>query len=86
MLYVRNLLLSTTEETIEDIFSQFAEVERVKKIKDYCFVHFTTKEGARKALDAMQGMKIFTFVVLNADNLHGLSFYLLLSLCILQQI
>ena len=58
VLYVRNLLLSTTEETIEDIFSQFAEVERVKKIKDYCFVHFTTKEGARKALDAMQGMGI----------------------------
>ena len=75
MLYARNLLLSTTEETIEDIFSQFAEVERVKKIKDYCFVHFTTKEGARKALDAMQGMIIFTFVVLNADNVHGFSFY-----------
>jgi len=58
VLYARNLLLSTTEETIEDIFSQFAEVERVKKIKDYCFVHFTTKEGARKALDAMQGQQI----------------------------
>ena len=58
VLYVRNLLLSTTEETIEDMFSQFAEVERVKKIKDYCFVHFTTKEGARKALGAMQGMRI----------------------------
>ena len=56
MLYVRNLLLSTSEETIEQIFKQFSEVERVKKIKDYSFVHFTTKEGARSALNGMQGL------------------------------
>eukprot|EP00794_Sanderia_malayensis_P017018 gene17018-18732_t len=58
VLYVRNLHLSTTEETIEQIFKQFSDVERVKKIKDYCFVHFTTKEGARTALGAMQGETI----------------------------
>ena len=52
---MRNLQLSTTEDTIESIFKQFAEVERVKKIKDYCFVHFATKDGARNALEKMQG-------------------------------
>lgn len=55
VLYVRNLQLTTTEDTIEALFKQYAEVERVKKIKDYCFVHFSTKEGARHALDNMQG-------------------------------
>ena len=55
VLYVRNLQLNTTEETIENIFKKYAEVERVKKIKDYCFVHFSTKEGARRALEDMQG-------------------------------
>ena len=50
------MLLDTTEDTIEEIFGQYAEVERVKKIKDYCFVHFATREGARKALQAMQGI------------------------------
>ena len=55
VLYVRNLQLSTTEETIENLFKQYAEVERVKKLKDYCFVHFSTREGARLALEKMQG-------------------------------
>ncbi|XP_032219249.1 probable RNA-binding protein 46 isoform X2 [Nematostella vectensis] len=53
VLYARNLLLSTTEETIEQAFSKFGEVERVKKIKDYCFIHFRTKEQARDAMEAM---------------------------------
>ena len=56
VLYVRNLQLNTTEETIETLFKQFADVERVKKIKDYCFVHFSTRDGARTALEQMQGM------------------------------
>lgn len=56
---MRNLQLSTTEDTIETIFKQFAEVERVKKIKDYSFVHFATKDGARNALEKMQGIFFF---------------------------
>lgn len=59
VLYARNLLLSTTEDTIEQVFSKFGEVERVKKIKDYSFIHFRTKEQARAALEAMNGNKTF---------------------------
>ena len=59
VLYVRNLQLSTTEETIERIFSQYGEVERVKKLRDYCFVHFKTREEARKAINAMKGTLIY---------------------------
>jgi len=58
VLYVRNLQLNTTEETIESIFKKYAEVERVKKIKDYCFIHYATREGARIALEDMQGKTI----------------------------
>ncbi|XP_015764160.1 PREDICTED: probable RNA-binding protein 46 [Acropora digitifera] len=58
VLYARNLLLSTTEETIEQVFSKFGEVERVKKIKDYSFIHFRTKEQARAALEAMNGQEL----------------------------
>ncbi|XP_020913139.2 APOBEC1 complementation factor [Exaiptasia diaphana] len=58
VLYARNLLLSTTEETIEEAFSKFGEVERVKKIKDYCFIHFRTREQAREALEEMNGSKL----------------------------
>jgi len=62
VLYARNLLLSTSEDTIEQVFSKFGEVERVKKIKDYSFIHFRTKEQARAALEAMNGNKTFMFM------------------------
>ncbi|KAL5480119.1 hypothetical protein EMCRGX_G023741 [Ephydatia muelleri] len=55
VLYVRNLMLSTTERTIEEAFSKHASVERVKKIRDYAFVHFFCKEGAHQAMQAMNG-------------------------------
>lgn len=62
VLYARNLLLSTTEETIEEAFSKFGEVERVKKIKDYCFIHFRKREQAMEALEEMNGNQYFTFL------------------------
>ena len=48
-------MLSTTERTIEEAFSKHASVERVKKIRDYAFVHFFCKEGAHQAMQAMNG-------------------------------
>ena len=63
--------MSTTEETIENLFKQHADVERVKKIKDYCFVHFATREGARNALENMQGIYSVLFVtVLGARSIE----------------
>lgn len=52
---MRNLMLSTTETQIEEVFVQHAPVERVKKIRDYAFIHFHTKEDAHAAMDAMNG-------------------------------
>ncbi|XP_019363308.1 PREDICTED: APOBEC1 complementation factor isoform X1 [Gavialis gangeticus] len=57
ILYVRNLMLSTTEETIEKEFSNIkpGAVERVKKIRDYAFVHFNNREDAIEAMKALNG-------------------------------
>lgn len=64
VLYVRNLMLSTTEATIEEVFSLQAPVERVKKIKDYAFVHFTTREDAMQALQRLNGELIFALLLM----------------------
>ncbi|KFW91711.1 APOBEC1 complementation factor [Phalacrocorax carbo] len=57
ILYVRNLMLSTTEETIEKEFNNIkpGAVERVKKIRDYAFVHFNKREDAVEAMKALNG-------------------------------
>ncbi|KAM9426266.1 APOBEC1 complementation factor isoform 2-T2 [Pholidichthys leucotaenia] len=57
ILYVRNLMLQTTEETIEKEFNSLkpGAVERVKKIRDYAFVHFSHREDAISAMKALNG-------------------------------
>uniref|UniRef100_A0A5K3FJY1 TORC_N domain-containing protein n=1 Tax=Mesocestoides corti TaxID=53468 RepID=A0A5K3FJY1_MESCO len=59
ILYVRNLMLHTTEETLRDQFNLAAgfksAVERVKKMKDYAFIHFTDRIFAANALAIMDG-------------------------------
>ncbi|XP_028296310.1 heterogeneous nuclear ribonucleoprotein Q-like isoform X2 [Gouania willdenowi] len=55
VLFVRNLANSVTEESLEKAFGQFGTLERVKKLKDYAFVHFEQREGAVKAMEEMNG-------------------------------
>ncbi|XP_067858669.1 APOBEC1 complementation factor isoform X4 [Heptranchias perlo] len=57
ILYVRNLMLPTSEEAIEKEFNSIkpGTVERVKKIRDYAFVHFVTREDAINAMHGMNG-------------------------------
>ena len=62
VLYVRNLMLATTEGLIEEAFATHAPVERVKKIKDYAFVHFTSKEDAQLSMEKMNGKSICVYV------------------------
>ncbi|XP_018551253.1 RNA-binding protein 47 isoform X6 [Lates calcarifer] len=60
ILYVRNLMMETSEETIRQVFSQWNPgcVERVKKIRDYAFVHFTSREDAVLAMDHLNGTEV----------------------------
>ncbi|CAH8549983.1 unnamed protein product [Schistosoma rodhaini] len=58
ILYVRNLMLSTTEESLRDSFIKAAggdpnSVERVKKISDYAFIHFREREQALQCLHTL---------------------------------
>lgn len=48
MLFVRNLASTVTEEILEKAFSPFGKLERVKKLKDYAFIHFEERDGAVK--------------------------------------
>ncbi|XP_012499963.1 PREDICTED: RNA-binding protein 47 isoform X1 [Propithecus coquereli] len=60
ILYVRNLMIETTEDTIRKSFGQFNPgcVERVKKIRDYAFVHFASREDAVRAMNSLNGTEL----------------------------
>ena len=55
-------MLSTTEETIEKAFNKAVgkdnAVERVKKIKDYAFVHFRDRDDALLSMNIMNSKLI----------------------------
>ena len=55
VLYVRNLRQDVTEEQLKEKFEPYGKIERVKKIKDYGFVHFEEREHAVNAMDALNG-------------------------------
>lgn len=50
VLFVRNLANSVTEDILEKTFGEFGKLERVKKLKDYAFVHFEERDGAVKVM------------------------------------
>lgn len=60
ILYVRNLMIETTEDTIKKSFGRFNPgcVERVKKIRDYAFVHFASREDAVHAMTHLNGTEL----------------------------
>ncbi|XP_056224468.1 probable RNA-binding protein 46 isoform X2 [Seriola aureovittata] len=60
VLYVRNLMLSTSEDSLRQEFSRFkpGSVERVKKLTDYAFIHYRCREDAVTALSLMNGAQI----------------------------
>lgn len=57
-MYVRNLRSNVTEEELKKIFEPFGEIERVKKVKDYGFVHYKERDSTLSALEAMNGYKL----------------------------
>uniref|UniRef100_UPI000D18CB1E heterogeneous nuclear ribonucleoprotein R isoform 2 n=1 Tax=Danio rerio TaxID=7955 RepID=UPI000D18CB1E len=58
VLFVRKLATPVTEELLEKTFSQFGKLERVKKLKDYAFVHFEERDAAVKAMQEMNGKEL----------------------------
>lgn len=58
VLYVRNLTQDVAEERLKETFETYGKVERVKKIKDYAFVHFEDRDSAIKALNDLNGKDV----------------------------
>lgn len=58
VLYVRNLKSDVTEDQLRERFEQFGKVERVKKVKDYGFVHFDDRQNALTAMETLNATKI----------------------------
>ena len=54
VLYVRNLTQKASEDDLKETFERFGAIERVKKIKDYAFIHFSDRENAIKAMEELQ--------------------------------
>ena len=55
VLYVRNLKSEVTEEQLKEKFEAYGKVERVKKIKDYGFIHFEERDSALRAMEDLNG-------------------------------
>ena len=53
VLFIRNLTMATSEDDISEAFGKVSDgqIERVKKAKDYAFVHFVSREAAEKAYE-----------------------------------
>lgn len=58
VLYARNLTADVTEDKLKEMFEEFGKVERVKKIKDYAFVHFAERDSAVKAMEDLNGKNV----------------------------
>ena len=59
MLYVRNLTQDFTEEKLKESFEAHGPIQRVKKIKDFAFVHYEERDDAVVAMDALNGRNLF---------------------------
>jgi len=58
VLYVRNLTSDVSEQDVKDVFLPYGNIERVRKVRDYAFVHFDTREDALNAMKALNGKQL----------------------------
>ena len=47
------MTISVSEERLREVFEAYGKIDRVKKIKDYAFVHFEDREHAAEAMAAL---------------------------------
>lgn len=53
VLYVRNLKEAVTEQKLRELFEPHGEVEKIKRIKDYAFIHYKERDAAVQAMKAL---------------------------------
>ncbi|KAF6210618.1 hypothetical protein GE061_013725 [Apolygus lucorum] len=61
-IYMRNLLITTSEDRIkallESITINMKFIAKIKKVKDFAFIHFTNRQVAEYALDHLDGVSV----------------------------
>ncbi len=67
---MRNLKSDVSEEQLKEKFEPYGKIERVKKIKDYGFVHFEDREDALKAMEELNGTVSNTQKCLNTTHVQ----------------
>ena len=50
---MRNVSPNVTEEQLKETFGEYGAIEKAKKVKDFAFIHFTERDSAVKAMEAM---------------------------------
>lgn len=50
-IYVRNLTAECTDQNLREYFSKYGEIESIKKVRDFAFIHFKDRASAISALD-----------------------------------
>lgn len=58
VLYVRNLMPTVNEERLKELFESFGRIERVKKMKNFAFVHFVNRKDAINAMETLNRKEI----------------------------
>lgn len=58
VLYVRNIHEAVTESQLEKVFGPFGEIQRVKRIKNFAFIHFSNRCDALKAMKSLQDVEL----------------------------
>jgi RNA recognition motif-containing protein len=66
-------MMSTTEEQIKEVFERFKpnSIERVKKLKDYAFVHFKQRDDALHAMNMMNGKTYYGVETKNRNFIYS---------------
>jgi len=54
VVYASNLPEAVTEARLQELFAPFGPIEKVKKIRDYGFIHFDNRDDALKSIEALQ--------------------------------
>lgn len=67
MLYVRNLTQYCSEEKLKEAFEQYGKVERVKRIKDYAFIHFEDRQEAITVREKKNGQRTWVQILFRGE-------------------
>jgi len=69
-LYVKGWSQERTEAEIREIFERFGTIEKVKKINNYSFVHFETREDALRGTTCLTAR--WSYIIME-DQIHYFS-------------